>query len=47
MQQHGSKYLARRHHHPQPWNQKVEIQFFQNMAKLHIKLKGIMHAATW
>ena len=29
------------------WGQKVKIQFFQNMVMLHIKLKGIMNAATW
>ena len=29
------------------WDQKVKIQFFQNMVMLHIKLKGITDAATW
>ena len=28
------------------WDQKVKIQFFQNMVMLHIKLKGITDAAT-
>ena len=31
MQQHGSKYWG--------WGQKVNIQLFQNMVMLHIKLK--------
>ena len=25
----------------------AKIQLFQNMVMLHIKLKGMMHAATW
>ena len=29
------------------WDQKVKIQFFQNMIMLHIKLKGITDAETW
>ena len=29
------------------WGQKVSFQLFQYMAMLHIKLKGIMNAATW
>ena len=39
--------------HPPPsplplgWGKKVKIQLFQNMVMLHIKLKGIMNAATW
>ena len=47
MQQHGSKYFTCR---PLPrslgWGQKVKIQLFQNMVMLHIKLNGIMNAAT-
>ena len=37
MQQHGSKYYARRTPHP---GDVVKIQLFPNMAMLHIKLKG-------
>ena len=40
LQQHGSKYFARRHPHPRPvlgvWSN-VKIQLFQNMVMLHIK----------
>ena len=32
---------------PRGWGQKVEIQLFQNMVMLHIKLKGMTHTATW
>ena len=32
---------------PGGWGQKVEIQLFQNMVMLHIKSKGLAHAATW
>ena len=46
MQQHGSKYFARRHsppppHDPRRWGQKVKFQLFQNIVMLHIKLKEI------
>ena len=44
MQQHGSKYFARRapsSFDPRVWGQKVEIQLFQNMVMLHIKFNGI------
>ena len=41
MQQHGSKYFARR----RPLG--VKIQLFQNMVMLHIKLKGIANAVAW
>ena len=47
MQQHSSKYFARRppppssRHDPRGWGQKVKVQLFQNMAMLHIKFKGI------
>ena len=49
MQQHGSKYFARRPPPTRPWRwgQKVKILLFQNMVMLHIKLKGITNAATW
>ena len=52
MQQYGSKYFARRPQplsppHPDPMGQKVEIQLFQNMVMLHVKLKAITNAATW
>ena len=50
MQQHGSKYFARRHP-PQPKTlgdgKKVKIQPFQNMVVLHIKLMKFTNAATW
>ena len=50
MQQHGSKYFVGRPDSPPTptlwWGQKVKIQNFQNMVMLHIKLKGIMNAAT-
>ena len=29
------------------WGQQVKIQLYQNTVMLHIKLKGIMNAATW
>ena len=49
MQQHGSKYYARRTPLPHPrrrgWDQKVEIELFQNVVMLHIKLKGMTNAA--
>ena len=32
---------------PRARGQKIKIQLFQNMIMLHIKLKGIMNAATW
>ena len=41
MQHHGSKYFARRAPLtpiPWPWDQKVNIQLFKNMVRLHIKL---------
>ena len=47
MQQHGSKYFARKPHLPPPphdprgQGQKVEIKLFQNMVMLHIKLIAI------
>ena len=50
MQQHGSKYFMCTSPSPQDprvWGPKVKIQLFQNMIMLHIKLKGIMNAATW
>ena len=28
-------------------NMVANIQLYQNIVKLHIKLKGMMHAATW
>ena len=48
MQQHGSIFFAHRPpSRPWGWGQKVRIQIFQNMVMLHIKLKGMTHAATW
>ena len=41
MQHHGSKYFAYRAPLtpiPWPWDQKVKIQFFKNIVRLHIKL---------
>ena len=34
------------HHYPDP-GAGVKIQLYQNMVIVHIKLKGIMNAATW
>ena len=47
MQQHGSKYFARRPPPPphDPWG-RVKIQLFQNMVMLHIKLNGITNVAN-
>ena len=48
MQQHGSKYFARRPPSPpDPRDQMVKIQRFCNNFMLYIKLKGITNAATW
>ena len=48
MQQHGSKYFARRPPNwPWGWGQKIKIQLFQNMVMLHIKLKRTINATTW
>ena len=48
MQQYGNKYFARSPAPPlDPGGQKIEIQLFQNMIMLHIKLKGIANAAIW
>ena len=53
MQQHGSKYFARR---PLPTPTALTLglgakghhsTFFQNMAMLHIKLKKLTNAARW
>ena len=48
MQQHGRTYFANR---PPPPTLRMESigqnLSFQNMAMLHIKLKGITSAATW
>ena len=42
MQQHGSKYFARRPiSDPRDGVNRAKLNFFQNMAMLHIKLKGI------
>ena len=52
MQQHGSKYFARRPppppsaHDPRGWK-KIKIQPFQNMVMLHIKLMKFTNAVTW
>ena len=32
---------------PQPFGAVSKFNFFLNMVKLHIKLKGMTHAATW
>ena len=46
MQQLGSKYLAcRPPPPPDPRDQMVKIQLFQNMVLLHNKLKGMEHRA--
>ena len=46
MQHHGSKYLPS--DPPTPLTRSIgQSQLFQNMVMLHIKLKGIMDAATW
>ena len=48
MQQHGSKYFARGAPlTPIPWDQKVKIQLFQNMVRLHTKLNRITNAEIW
>ena len=53
MQQHGSKYFARRPlpnyptSDPGDWSHKVKGQLFQNMVTLYIKLKIITNAATY
>ena len=54
MQQHETKYFT---HRPPPqapsspdpggWGQKVEIQLFQSMVMLNIKLKGMEHRAPF
>ena len=52
MQQHGSKYFARRPlpnyptSDPGDWSHLVKGQLFQNMVTLYIKLKIITNAAT-
>ena len=51
MQQHGSKFLHADPlllHDPRVRGQKIKKNlFYQNMVRLHIKLKEIMYAATW
>ena len=51
MQQHGSKFFARRPspspNYPRGRGQKVTIQLFQNMVIAHIKLGESRNAATW
>ena len=51
MQQHGSKYFARRPlpHPLDPGDgvSRSKFNFFQNMVTFNIKLKGITNAATW
>ena len=46
MQQHGSKYFARRALPYDPGGQKVKMQLFSKHGHVHIKLKGITNAAT-
>ena len=47
MQQHGSKYFARRPPPPPPGDGAVGQHLtFQNVVMLHIKLKRITNAAT-
>ena len=41
MQQHCSNYFGHRPLKPWGWGQYAEIQLFQNMVMLHVKLKGI------
>ena len=43
LQLHGSKHFACTDPPPDP----AKIQLFLNIVMLHIKLKGMMHAATW
>ena len=45
MQQHGSKYFTRRP--PPPPTLGVESIGQNQKVMLHIKLKGMTHAATW
>ena len=40
MQQHGSKYLARRHHHPQPWGSKGRNSIFSEHGHVAYQIKG-------
>ena len=47
MQQDGNKYFTHRPPPPTLGVKKVKIQLFQNMATLHIKLKGITNATIW
>ena len=47
MQQHGSKYFARRPPPLDPGCQKVEIHFFSEHSHVAYQLKGITNAATW
>ena len=47
MQQHGSDYFTCRPSPDPAMGSKGQIQLFQNMTKLHIKLIGITNAATW
>ena len=46
MQQHGSKYFARRHTIDTGWGQNVKTFFSLKVVLLHIKLKGIGHRAS-
>ena len=46
MQQHGNKYLSRTPASTLGWSQKVKIQLFKSIVMLHIKIKGMTHAAT-
>ena len=46
MQQHGSKYFARRSHDPGGGVKRSKFNFYRTWVMLHIKLKGITNAAT-
>ena len=55
MQQHDSDYFAlippppphTHTHDTDGWGPKIKNQLAQNMVMLHIKLKGMIHAAIW
>ena len=47
MQQHDSKFFARRPPPTTTLGNGVKIQLFQNNVLMHIKLKGITNPATW
>ena len=48
MQQHDKNILPADMPYPDPWDgvKRAKFNFFQNMVMLHIKLKGMTHAAS-